>query len=345
MKKPVKKRHKTKLRPWVKFSIWAIVLLIVFAVLGYVMSILTEYQHNELDESNLGIQEGVKDDGASDIVNIALFGVDRRGDEKQVHSDSIMILSVDKKHNKIKLSSLMRDMYVKIEDHGQTKLTQAYFYGGPQLAVKTINENFGTNITEYATINFDGMAQIVDAVGGVPIDVSEEERLAANENIEEQAIVAGLGEDYIQKAGMQTLNGTQAVAYARIRKVGNADFDRTERQRIVMRALFEKALAMNPVSYPEFARKTLPYVETSVDIGEVLSLCGIMLRDVSMEEMRIPLNCQLIGKGTIYDTLGQQCLHVDLQSASDAWRAFVYDDVSPEALAQSDVFVSGSKQE
>ena len=92
MKKPAKKRHKTKLRPWVKFSIFGILLLILLAVLGYVMSILTEYQHNELDKSNLGIQEGVKDDGASDIVNIALFGVARRGDEKQVHSESIMIL-------------------------------------------------------------------------------------------------------------------------------------------------------------------------------------------------------------------------------------------------------------
>lgn len=337
-KSSVTKKHKTRLRPWVKFSIVGIFLLGLFAVLGYAMSILTAYQHNELDTSDLGISqvEGITDDGSSDIVNIALFGVDKRSDEKQVHSDSIMILSVDRTHNKIKLTSLMRDTYVSIEGHGQTKLTQAYFYGDAQLAVKTINQNFGTNITEYATINFDGMAQIIDAAGGVTVDVSEAERVAANESIREQALKTGLDEDYIEQAGSQVLSGTQAVAYARIRKVGNADFDRTERQRIVMHALFEKALAMSPASYPEFARKTLPYVETSIDLGQVLSLSGIMLRDVTMEEMRIPLNRHLIGEGAIYDSLGQQCLNVDLSEAAKTWKEFVYDDVDPKELEKGD---------
>lgn len=125
----------------------------------------------------------VSDDGSSDIVNIALFGVDQRNNQEQVRSDSVMILSVDKKHNKIKIISLMRDTYVEIEGYGKTKLTHAYYYGGPQLAVKTINQNFGTNITEFATVNFQQMAAIIDAVGGVEIDISEAERKNANGSI------------------------------------------------------------------------------------------------------------------------------------------------------------------
>lgn len=108
------------------------------------------------------------------------------------------------------------------------------------MAVKTLNQNFDLNIREYATVNFNQMAQIVDSVGGVDIELSEAERKDANRSIWEQSEVAGLPPDYIGSAGLQTLNGTQAVAYARIRYVGNADFQRTSRQREVLRQIFEK---------------------------------------------------------------------------------------------------------
>ena len=228
----------------------------------------------------------------------------------------------------------MRDTYVAIEGHSNTKLTHAYYYGGPQLAVKTINQNFGMNITEYATVNFQGMAEIIDAVGGVEIDISEAERQNANISIQEQAAY-GMEPDYIEKAGLQTLNGTQAVAYARIRYVGNADFERTDRQRKVMEQLFYKALDMNPLQYPEFARKLLPYVETSLDIGEILGLSTIMLRDVSMEQLRIPMNEHLIGSGSIRDSSGGSCLNVDLEAATKTIQEFIYDDVDPNAPKES----------
>ena len=110
----------------------------------------------------------------------------------------------------------------------------------------------------------------------VEINISEKERLAANGSIKEQSVIAGLPEDYIQKAGLQTLNGTQAVAYARIRKVGNGDFERTDRQREVLQKVFNKAIKMNPVQYPELARKFLPLVETSLDWGEIMNLACLL---------------------------------------------------------------------
>ncbi|MEG0691974.1 MAG: LCP family protein [Oscillospiraceae bacterium] len=324
----MQKTKQKKLR--VGFIIMLIILIVL--VLGglYFAQIVSELNHNDLDKDQLGIAVPVEDDPTDQsITNIALFGVDKRNDQKNVHSDAIMVMSIDKKHNKIKLSSIMRDTLVEIEDHGQNKLTQAYYLGGPQLAVKTINQNFNLNISEYATVDFQQMATIIDAVGGVEIDISEEERLDANNSIYEQSAIAGLPQDIIKKSGKQTLSGTQAVAYARIRHVGNSDFERTDRQREVLGQLFYKALSMNKLQYPEFARKMLPAVETSLDIGEILGLSSIMLRDVRFEDVRFPLNSELIGNGVIY--IGKaQCLNVDLKLMTKDLRQFIYDDIIPE---------------
>ena len=323
--------RKKKKHSWIKRSLILILIILLVSGAGYIYSIFSSYTHKELDHTDLGINsesEALKDDNSTDITNIALFGVDTRTQSEQARSDSMMILTVDKKHNKIKLTSLMRDTYVSIDGYSDTKLTHAYFYGGPQLAVKTINQNFGMDITEYATVNFHGMAQIIDAVGGVEIDISEAERQNANHSIEEQAQY-GLDPDYIEEPGLQTLNGTQAVAYARIRYVGNADFERTDRQREVLHQMFNKALEMNPLQYPEFARQLFPYVETSLDITEILDLATIMTRDVTFEELRIPMNEHLIGSGSISDVYGGSCLNVDLEAAEQTIHEFIYDDINP----------------
>lgn len=335
MDNPRVKRMNKKKRRWIKWVVLAVVFLLIAGLAGYIISIFKEYNYHELDMSDLGISSKdeslIEDDGSTNIVNIALFGVDQRKNQTQVRSDSVMILSVDKQHNKIKIMSLMRDTYVNIEGYGKTKLTHAYYYGGPQLAVKTINQNFGTNIKEFATVNFQQMAAIIDAVGGVEIDISEAERKNANSSILEQHQASGLPEDYIEKPGKQILSGTQAVAYARIRYVGNADFERTERQRKVMQQLFDKALDMNPMQYPNFISKLLPGVQTSLDFNDIIGLSGIMLRgDLTMEDMRIPRNEHLIGNGVIKDSGGGDCLNVDLEAASETIRAFIYDDVNPD---------------
>ena len=286
------------------------------------------------DTSELGINEDHSDEtvksnlGNTGIVNIALFGVDQREGDTAFRSDAIMVLSVDKPAGKLKLSTIMRDSLVEIEGYGQQKITKAYYYGGPELAVKTLNQNFDLNIREYATVNFQQMAAIIDAVGGVEIDISEAERQNANNSIREQSEVAGLPADYIESAGLQTLSGTQAVAYARIRYVGNADFERTSRQREVLRKVFDKALDMNPLQYPEFARKFLPTVETSLDLGDILSLADIMLKKPTLQDVRFPTNADLIGNGSIMVN-GENCLNLDLQSTGEKLHAFIYDDIDP----------------
>lgn len=323
------------------FFITVIVLCVaVVAAVAYVTRITDGLNYNELDRTDLGLTE-VNNDPLTDditdtsITNIALFGVDQREGDSTARSDTIMIVTIDKRHNKIKLSSIMRDTLVPIEGYDQRKINSAYFHGGPQLAVKTLNQVFDLNITDYATANFNQMAQMIDAVGGVEIDVTESERLQANISIKEQSRMAGLPEDYIHEAGLQTLNGTQAVAFARIRHAqtseGQADdFGRTDRQREVLGKMFDKVKNMNVLQYPELARKFLPLVETSLDMNDLFDLGGIMLRDVEFVEARFPTTADLLGNGSIYVN-GEQCLNVDLASMKDRLQAFIYMDEDPNA--------------
>lgn len=152
-------------------------------------------------------------------------------------SDTIMILSIDKQHDKLKLTSIMRDTYISVDGHGMTKITHAYAYGGPQLAVKTINQNFNMNIKDYVTVDFFGLEKIIDSIGGVQINVEKAEVPVMNSYITETSRIEKTVPTFVQSSGLQTLNGSQAVAYSRIRYVGNADYKRTQRQRTVLEQL------------------------------------------------------------------------------------------------------------
>jgi polyisoprenyl-teichoic acid--peptidoglycan teichoic acid transferase len=224
------------------------------------------------------------------IINIALFGVDRRKPTDRGRADAIMILTVDFKDKKLKLSSLMRDMYVDIENHGKTKLNHAYAYGGAPLAIKTINQTFGTDIRDYVTVDFFTLEKIIDAIGGVEIDVKENEYPLINQYMNEVARIEHEKPVYLKKAGLQTLNGKQAVAYARIRHVGNGDFERTERQRKVLYQMIEKLQNMDKVELTKLAMKVLPYVETSLSFNTIMDMGMQYLKSgiTTIEQERFP---------------------------------------------------------
>ncbi|MEE0776016.1 MAG: LCP family protein [Bacillota bacterium] len=210
------------------------------------------------DNDSLGIRPETTT--RSGIVNIALFGVDARDGSDHGRSDAIIILSVDNEHDKIKLTSILRDSKVPIEGHGETKINHAYAYGGPTLAIKTLNQNFDLNIKEYATVNFDQMASIVDAVSGVTMELSEEE-----------AQIVGVN------SGAVLLNGSQAVTYTRIRYI-DSDNARADRQKNVLTAVFEKLKTMSKADYPKFIHDFLSVVETSLSYGDLIGLSPIMLK-------------------------------------------------------------------
>lgn len=335
-----RKKKKKKSRGWLIAGL--IILLSVFICLCLYVYFFKDLNTKEFptDNSDLGITEQNDEItkstlGNDSIVNIALFGVDQRDGDEDSRSDAIIVLSVDKQKGQIKLSSIMRDSLVNIERYGQGKINRAYYLGGPQLAVKTLNENFKLNIKEYITVDFSQMAQVIDAVGGVDIDITESEVMDANISIEEQAMVAGLPEDYIKSAGLQTLNGTQAVAYARIRNVGNSDFQRTSRQREVLRKVLNKAVNMDPIKYPAFAKKFLPIVETSLNLGDIISLAEVLPKKPALEDVRFPTNDDLIGDGSIIVD-GEDCVYFDVESATEKLHKFIYDDIDPTTEADRD---------
>ena len=267
---------------------------------------------SDINEDNLSANEGLEG-----IINIALYGVDSDAGQFSGRSDAIMICSVNADTGKIKLISIARDTYVSVPGHYNTKINHAYAYGGAELAVQTLNENFGMDITDYVTVNFDSLADIIDEMGGVTIDVTEEERYQINVYLRRGAALA--------ETGMVNLNGPQAVSYSRIRKI-DSDNMRASRQREVLAALFDKALEINPLSYPAYVRKFSPMVETSLSNDEILKIAKVGLKgsSLSLEQAAFPNDYIQSGGQTIN---GGWYYVYDLDQATDMLHQYIYEDI------------------
>lgn len=274
-------------------------------------------------------------EGAEEIVNIALFGIDSRDDDYRGLSDTIMVISIDPEIGSIKLVSIMRDSLVKVDGYGYQKINAAYSYGGPELAIKTLNQTYRLNIMNYATVDFVGMAEIVDTVGGVEVELTKYEVPQVNACIEELAQKRGLPRDFVSKSGVQVLNGVQAVAFSRVRKTptvngtGN-DYGRTERQRLVMSQLFQKALNLPLTQYPGLIKAVLPYIETSMGYDDIFALAKILkAENVSLKQDRIPIDDAVISSSYFVPKIGA-CVYYDLEYATELLHAFFFEDTTFE---------------
>ncbi len=372
--KEYKKRKKNRRgRTVVKSIVGALcVLLILFgAGLMYIStSLIGDLTTTTItkDPAALGIREdAILDDS---IKNIALFGVDSRNDSFTGLSDVIMILTVDNRHHSIKMTSVMRDTRVPIEgetlsggylDNWDTKINTAYYEGGPQLAIRTLNRHFGLDITGYVTINFVNMAAIVDAFGGVDMYVSGEEVLEINRNlwnlsqeVEEQkemdmadgvfndrnyAVVEE--SDYIPdlngKVDMQNgtfqggsfhLNGNQAVAYGRIRYVGN-DYGRVERQQKVLTGLVQQLKNLGVTDYPGLIRQLMPYCETNLSLEDIVAMAPILTSSFDIQSITVP---DVQYETDLFDGPAEDNVYYliyDVTGAAERISAFIYEEDSP----------------
>ena len=321
-------------------------IILVIALLLSWFFIYFRYNYNSItgDPEKLGFS-GVKD---KNVINVALFGVDSR--DKTVftgNTDSIMILSLNTKTKKVKIFSIMRDTFVPMEYEGKSyygKINSAYVKG-PEHAIKTINQAFDLDIREYATVNFFGMTDIIDAVGGITATITEDElkwkgydHPNLNNCMDEICAEMGLNakEYYIKSAGEQTLNGVQAVAYARVRNCTSVwgtrdDFGRTDRQRHVMQELFNRAITMKKTQYVSLIKALIPCSETSLSYTDILGLAtNILLSSPTFEQYRFPpaeyqsdfLMTAPSGYGSI--------IYYDLDYAAKLINAIIYDDVTIE---------------
>lgn len=286
----------------------------------------------KLDKSPeaLGISQSVRTAMAkipTPPINIALFAVDRRNKEQQGNSDVIMIVTVDQVTKKLKMSSILRDTYVNIEGKGMDKINAAFAIGGPQLAIKTLNQNFAMDIKDYINVDFFGTAKMIDALGGVNVNVKPEELPYLNNYLKEISIIENIPPVNVNNPGNQVLNGKQAVAYTRIRAVGRGDFERTERQRTVLVALFNKLQGAGPAIFPVFMSQILPNMETSLSSMMLFKIGSDILGSKSkvIEQARFPLD--KFSKGIRVNNIWY--LSADLQANTAALHNFIYKNINP----------------
>lgn len=320
-------RKKKKKSIGFKIFIGFLCILLAISVVGggYFIGLLNKMDTVELDKENLGIvEEEIKEyDNAKKIKNVALFGVDAT-DGETGRSDSIMVATLDPVHNKVKLTSIMRDSYVYIEGYGQDKINHAYAYGGPELAIKTINENFGLNIEDFVTVNFSSLPIIINILGGVDIEITNEELEYINGYIDDINSKDGTYSPHISYAGLQHLDGTQALAYSRIRYTAGGDYKRTERQRTVLNALFSKLTSTSVSSYNSLLNEVLPYVQTNLNATDILSL-GTKVIGIgnNLEQDRFPRDGY--AEGTMID--GVSYITFDSETVKQQMRDYIFNDI------------------
>lgn len=251
-------------------------------------------------------------EGSEGISNFVLYGIDRGGT-----SDTVILLSVDRVHQKIKMISIARDSYVLIPSWGtRAKLTYAYFWGGAQMAVSTLNYNFKLNVTDYIAVDIDQLAQIVDLIGGVEVELDADEAYYLRNK------QSGL------TVGTNRLYGEAAVTYSRIRSSNRSDneINRTGRQREVLTSMMMSVSQMPLTAYPGFIRSCLGMCTTSFEMEELTDLAlEVVQKGYTIESYALLDEIDYWG-----GILGQEqyfyCVF-DTNRASDAIYRIIYEDL------------------
>jgi len=229
-------------------------------------------QESKLDTSDLAINEALVD--KTGVQNIALFGLDSRTDSESGRSDAMIILSIDRDHGAIKMTSIARDSLVNIgtktDKYGESKVNHAFAWGGAKLAVQTLNSNFGMNITDYVYINFFEFVDLVDEVGGIMIDVNASEARVMNNKYSPELLQLGFDYKFVQP-GYQRLSGAQALAYSRDRYTGS-ELERGNRHKEVLQALFAEVKDVSLLKMPNLIATVLGMCHTTLTDGEMLDI-------------------------------------------------------------------------
>lgn len=263
--------HKKKLRRRIALLVVEIILLGVLGAAAYAMSKLDKLDYKTINEDNLEIYQDT-----GEFTNIALFGLDSREGELDggVRSDAIMIASINNKTKEVKVVSVYRDTLTQQADGTYDKANAAYSYGGPEEAISLLNRNFDLDIKKYMSVNFNALADVIDLLGGIELELTDEEVFWTNGYCTETSRVVGRETTELTKPGKQTLDGIQAVAYARIRKTEGSDFKRTERQRLVLEQVANKAKTANIATLNKIIDQIFPQVSTNLSANDLLGMAA-----------------------------------------------------------------------
>lgn len=298
---------------FLKFILWIVIigLIVALVLAGYmVWSRLSSMKYEDIDKNNLSVNADLYDE-VSDTVSksdfnkvktIALFGTDSRDTEdiSAGRADTIMVASVNPSNKSIKLMSIPRDTYVKVEGHGKTKINHSYAYGKEELTIQTINQNFDLNIEEYATIDFSGLIHIINELGGVEVEITKEEMQYINSRVQEAYDVSKNKSKKLTEYGKVVLNGEEALTHSRNRTIGN-DFVRASRQRAVLEALIQKMSHVDVFTFLSLSDDFLKEVKTNINPVEYIGIFTSFLVHKNeylnnIESVQIPSNDYSAGK-------------------------------------------------
>ncbi len=293
------------------------------------------------DEERERIEQALQDNlnsgliSTSHVINILLIGSDKRDNTWEGNSDAMILASINNNTKEVILTSIMRDTYVTIPDYGNSKVNLAHALGGAPYLTQTIEANFGIDINYYASVNFNSFISIIDVMGGIPMYVSPAEVKVANKYIDDmyrEGNIAEKGEYLPEEGGNLYLTGTQALAFSRIRYVGNSDYERTERQRRVLEEVFKKARSLSLSQLTQIFNVASPYVTHNIP-GDALMNLALTLPTL--------LSYEIVSDRIPYDGMYQMVIINNQDMLVPDWPATlanlhgkIYRNVSPEDLAE-----------
>ena len=267
-----KKKGGMSLLGKIAIGLCVFLLLIVFAAIAVVYAKLQKLDFQELDPDKLSINDGYEYDETG-YLNVALFGLDTRVNDEEMgsRSDTIIIASLNRETKEVTMSSIFRDTFLQMDDGSYNKANAAYSFGEEEEAVAMLNRNLDMDIDRYITVDFGALVDVIDALDGIDLEVTEEEIPYLNNYSVEIIENTGVDTWAVTEPGYQHLTGVQATAYARIRYTDGDDFRRTERQRLVISKIAEKAQAASLGTLNNIIDRVLPKVRTNFTLPEILA--------------------------------------------------------------------------
>lgn len=319
-------RRQRRKRKLILFIVEVLVILILLAALFVIIKLNKLNNTGDLDEDKLNINIDAKTQELLDgYTNIALFGIDNRstGKYESGNSDCIMIASINNDTKEVRLISVYRDSFLAVDDDDDLrKLNAAYAKGGPTGAVAALNKNLDLDIKEYVAVDFNAVMEVVDALGGIELDISSKEAETMKIYINEMNEVMGTNGTAVSGPGLQTVNGIQALAYCRDRYSGGDDYGRTERQRTVISKIVEKAKAASLPTLNKVIDKLFPDISTSLSSSEILGLAA-GIKDYELADTQgwpFQLTTERMGR-----KLGDVVVPTDLETNVNLLHQYLFD--------------------
>lgn len=324
-KRKVRRRGRRKKRGFASWSlgkkIGAVLggTFLAVAVIGMVIlaSKMNKLKSVKLNTDKLNISDEVQHEEG--YTNVALFGLDSRENDlgKGNRSDTIMIASLNNDTKEVKLVSIYRDTLLELDDGSYNKANAAYAFGGPEGAVSLINRNLDMNIEKYVTVNFNALVDVIDAVGGLDLELTHDEVVHMNNYCVETSKVTGKSYEKIEPEveGTYHLNGVQAVSYSRIRYTAGGDFKRAERQRLVLQKIADKVQNMSVGTVNKIIDSVFPQISTNFTLAEMIGYAKNLTKYKLGDSIGFPADnttdmLNKVGSVVIPDTLSSNVMEV-----------------------------------